>query len=417
MNIVGALIIRLTHTGLKPDGSPNLSSVTIYDLEEPTASVTRPRSVPVPVGSGTLLSPVDIAMSTRTFISWSTGAICKFVQNGYLTAEVLLQLRDKGHGGGPAGTGQTLRPAVLNIERVSNVLRMVIPDNVIPTTLDSVGFLINEDVDVTGLTGAFLNLNGTHTISTATPGDGLAGTAAGSYLLEFSSTGPNIAAATLAGVNLLLSQGRVTVEMNANGDTGGLGANVFGYIGGQLFPNVGGGGGGAPVGAAYVTMSLDGTLTAERVLTAGPGIGIVDGGANGPVTISAPGTGSTGLFQWGNSSVANSTATRYLDPGFENRIAPLAPIQLRAPRAGTVRNLYIEHNNPGGSGATITYTVRVNGAPSILTIGVASTSIGGADTVNSVVVAAGDRIDIEVTKGAVAGAGDRQPEATVEIAA
>jgi hypothetical protein len=49
----------------------------------------------------------------------------------------------------------------------------------------------------------------------------------------------------------------------------------------------GGGGGGAPTTASYVVLALNGTLTAERVLTAGSGIGIVDGGAGGNVTISS----------------------------------------------------------------------------------------------------------------------------------
>ena len=40
-------------------------------------------------------------------------------------------------------------------------------------------------------------------------------------------------------------------------------------------------------------MSLDATLTDERVLTAGSGITIVDGGANGPVTINADAGGAT----------------------------------------------------------------------------------------------------------------------------
>jgi hypothetical protein len=56
-----------------------------------------------------------------------------------------------------------------------------------------------------------------------------------------------------------------------------------------------GSGGGAPVDATYVVVSLDPTLTNERVLTAGTNITIVDGGANGPLTINASGgAGSTG---------------------------------------------------------------------------------------------------------------------------
>jgi hypothetical protein len=50
-----------------------------------------------------------------------------------------------------------------------------------------------------------------------------------------------------------------------------------------------GGGGGAPTGASYLVLGLDGTLTAERVLTAGVGVNFVDGGANGALTINAPG--------------------------------------------------------------------------------------------------------------------------------
>jgi hypothetical protein len=48
---------------------------------------------------------------------------------------------------------------------------------------------------------------------------------------------------------------------------------------------VGGGGGSAPSGASYLTLSLDGSLSAERVLTAGTNISIADGGANSTLTV------------------------------------------------------------------------------------------------------------------------------------
>lgn len=66
--------------------------------------------------------------------------------------------------------------------------------------------------------------------------------------------------------------------------------------GANVAPPPTGGGSGAPTNATYVVMSLDGTLSAERVLTAGTGISITDGGANGNVTISASGSGG---FDWG----------------------------------------------------------------------------------------------------------------------
>ena len=48
---------------------------------------------------------------------------------------------------------------------------------------------------------------------------------------------------------------------------------------------IGGGGGGAPEDAQYVTVALNGDLTDERVLTGGTALSLVDGGANGNITI------------------------------------------------------------------------------------------------------------------------------------
>lgn len=48
-------------------------------------------------------------------------------------------------------------------------------------------------------------------------------------------------------------------------------------------------GGGAPATASYVTLGLDGTLTSERVLTAGKGITTTDTGAGGTITINVTG--------------------------------------------------------------------------------------------------------------------------------
>ena len=47
----------------------------------------------------------------------------------------------------------------------------------------------------------------------------------------------------------------------------------------------GGGGGGAPTTATYVTLTTNGTLSNERVLTAGTGVTITDGGAGSTVTV------------------------------------------------------------------------------------------------------------------------------------
>lgn len=49
--------------------------------------------------------------------------------------------------------------------------------------------------------------------------------------------------------------------------------------------SIGGSAGGAPADAQYVTLALDGDLSAERVLTAGEGIDLTDGGANSTITV------------------------------------------------------------------------------------------------------------------------------------
>jgi hypothetical protein len=47
----------------------------------------------------------------------------------------------------------------------------------------------------------------------------------------------------------------------------------------------GGGGGGAPTGAQYITLATDATLTQERVITAGTGITLTDAGAGSTLTV------------------------------------------------------------------------------------------------------------------------------------
>jgi hypothetical protein len=54
-----------------------------------------------------------------------------------------------------------------------------------------------------------------------------------------------------------------------------------------------GGGGGAPTNASYVVLGTNGTLTNERVLTAGSGITLTDAGAGSTITIAASGGSGT----------------------------------------------------------------------------------------------------------------------------
>jgi hypothetical protein len=62
---------------------------------------------------------------------------------------------------------------------------------------------------------------------------------------------------------------------------------------GTVIDLTGGGGGGAPTDAQYLVLSLNGSLSAERVLAAGTNIAIVDGGANGNATLNVPDASTT----------------------------------------------------------------------------------------------------------------------------
>ena len=80
-----------------------------------------------------------------------------------------------------------------------------------------------------------------------------------------------------------------------------------------------GGGGGAPTDVSYVTLGTDGDLTAERVLTAGEGIDLTDGGAGSTITISGENASSSnkGIASFSsNDFVVSSGAVSHNTVGF-----------------------------------------------------------------------------------------------------
>ncbi len=68
----------------------------------------------------------------------------------------------------------------------------------------------------------------------------------------------------------------------------------------------GGGGGGAPTDAQYLTLATNATLTDERVLTAGTGITITDGGAGSTATVAVS---SSVVTTTGTQTLTNKTLT------------------------------------------------------------------------------------------------------------
>jgi len=107
-------------------------------------------------------------------------------------------------------------------------------------------------------------------------------------------------------------------------------------------------------------------------------------------------TSSAQLF-FGAETVATNTTLKYLRPGYTPDPAPTDPVQFPLTRAGTLKNMYI-HQTGDGNGTNLTYTVRINNVATALAVTMASTDSDAFNIVTSVIVSAGDLIDIEVSK-------------------
>ena len=123
------------------------------------------------------------------------------------------------------------------------------------------------------------------------------------------------------------------------------------------------------------------------------------------------------VLSFGNQDVAGNTTTRYLGPGWSDTVASLNPPSYRVPSAGKISKMRVRHNITAGNGNAIVYTLRVNGANSALAVSLASTSADGSDLATVVTVAAGDLLDVIVTKAVGVGTSPTNIVATMEIAA
>lgn len=128
---------------------------------------------------------------------------------------------------------------------------------------------------------------------------------------------------------------------------------------------------------------------------------------------SAPGRA---MLTWGNTDIGITTTTRYMTPGYLGAMATSTAIQLRAAYAGTLKNLRV-HSNAVGSGASnLTFTVRKNSTTQSLACTFSNTTADGSDTSNTVAVAAGDLLDIAITKSVAIASSPTDVLVTVELA-
>lgn len=121
------------------------------------------------------------------------------------------------------------------------------------------------------------------------------------------------------------------------------------------------------------------------------------------------------ILHWGDASIASTTATRYLTPGYDSGTAPTLTVQYRIPRDGVLQNLYIHCRAAGGNGNNVVYTVRINSINTALAVTLASNVISGSNTTNRVNVVQGDIIGIQVTKAASIGSSPDDIMASLEL--
>jgi hypothetical protein len=77
-----------------------------------------------------------------------------------------------------------------------------------------------------------------------------------------------------------------------------------------------------------------------------------------------------------------------------------------------MRNLIVRQD-PDGNGNDLTYTMRINGAVTTMTVTMASTDTQASDLVNTEAVVQGDNIDVIITKNA--NIGNAPDNVTVQV--
>jgi hypothetical protein len=211
----------------------------------------------------------------------------------------------------------------------------------------------------------------------------------GTYIVDPPSGG--------AGSVLILGQG-VLVGAFTKINFIGTSVNVVDAGGGQANVTI----------TAYNTVEDEGGALPQRDTINFVGAGVVAADVAGKTVVTIPGGAvgaNTDQFVWGANSLLASTAARYLHPYNSFSNAPTVAIQIRCYRAGTLANMRVRHRAVGASANIITYTLRKNGVATTLTASIAANdaTLNTQDLVNSVAVAAGDLLDIEVTKSGVIG--------------
>lgn len=178
-------------------------------------------------------------------------------------------------------------------------------------------------------------------------------------------------------------------------------------------------------GAGAVTFGLDG---GAATATFGPTARVVSGIATPLASTDAANkdyvdsgvtaANVTGYVFFGNTATPNVSTECAIDPGFGNRTAPLSASShpaLPITKSGTIRDLEIAAVT-GPAGASLDFTVWLNGAPSAITCTLAIAGTAASDHANSFAVVAGDLIELRAKSVGVITAGAVDVSAMLRIA-
>lgn len=122
------------------------------------------------------------------------------------------------------------------------------------------------------------------------------------------------------------------------------------------------------------------------------------------------------VFLFGSLNVSSTTTDRYLLPGAPNRGALTDIRALPSPHNGTLKNLYVHHQEPGNGSGDVVYTVQVNGSNTSITVTIdAGSGTLTSDTSNTALINSGDEVSVIVTKAGSVGQSPLDIIATMEL--
>jgi hypothetical protein len=128
-----------------------------------------------------------------------------------------------------------------------------------------------------------------------------------------------------------------------------------------------------------------GNITSGQVIVRGYNSSAVGGGA------------SSSTYFSGNSAGSISTATAtYIGEGNSASNVTESSVDNIVPYAAVLRNLYVKAETAPSAAESFVYTVRVNRVDTAITATISNTDTTANDTSNSVTIAAGDTICVEV---------------------